>query len=628
MSLAREQLLAETRRVLKSSCGVDGEIAEDSRLGEDLRLDSVGMLSLAVNLENRYRIRLVDDPASPPRTVGDVLDILEQAMLPPLASALFKAWKQGGEKRLAFVDFDGLSHELSYAEFQAEVRLTSERLRALGVVPGVVVALLGPTSRELCRAAAAVWCSGATLTVLAIPSRLSSLEGFLMETLSKLAQSRAGLFLGEKDMVEAFREMLSIPVLSWEELEQGTPRGEVASAGVEAALIQFSSGTTRDPQPILLSAEALLANAGAVLAQFPGGADQHSCVSWLPLYHDMGLIGCFLMPMLAPGDLTLMGPEVFVARPSLWLETISKRRATTSSAPNFALAYCADRVRPEQVEGLDLSCWSIAMVGAEPVRPATLRRFSRIFAPLGFDERAFSPVYGLAEATLAVTFSPLGEGLKTLSYDPQSMATDGLYRDGSLESPSLGRPLAGIELEIRDQSGSPLEEGRLGEVYLRGPSLMSGYLGGDGAASRLGDDGWLRTGDMGFLYRGELHLYGRRRDILLIDGRNHDPSLLEGVLESLPPLRRCCAFTHEFGPERDGLVLACEVKSDFAGPQQPLRDQILALTREHSGLLVSDLLLLEPGSLPVTSSGKLRRQEAAKHYAGGRMELWKPSINC
>lgn len=543
----------------------------------------------------------------------------------PLASALRQAWKLGGEKTLAFVDFDGMTVELSYSEFQAQVEATAQRLVSLGVGPGVTVALLGPTSLELCRAAAAVWCVGGTLTVLALPSRLSSLEGYVMETLSKLAQARVGLLLGEADMVETFREMLELAVLSWEELEAGRSVGAVEPSGFTSALVQFSSGTTRDPQPILLSAEALLANARAVLEQFPGGADTHSCVSWLPLYHDMGLIGCFLMPMLAPGDLTLMGPEVFVARPELWLETISARRATTSSAPNFALALCADRIRLEQVAELDLSCWSIAMVGAEPVRPGTLRRFAERFAPIGFSEKAFSPVYGLAEATLAVSFSPLGGGLKTLGYDPDALAQEGRYQSGESQTPSLGRPLRGLSLEIRDPDGRPLDEGRLGEVYLKSPSLMSGYLDGQEGSSRLDRNGWLGTGDMGFVYQEELYLYGRRRDILLLDGRNHDPGLVEGALEVLPALRRCCAFTVETGPDRDGLVLACEVAKDITVEEGSLRTEILATVRRQSGLAAHNLVLLKAGTLPVTSSGKLRRQEAARLYQEHGLELWRPT---
>ncbi len=526
----------------------------------------------------------------------------------------------GSSCPLKFYDFDGPGPSVSYSDFLEAVEATGTRLRELGVGPGMVVALMGPTCLELCRTAAAVWSVGATLTVLPTPSRLTSLESFMLETLAKLAGSQAGLLTGEPSMVEAFSEMLDIPVLSWEALEAGNAPGRaLTDSGVEAALIQFSSGTTRDPQPILLSPTALLENARAVLSRFPGGADRHSCVSWLPLYHDMGLIGCFLMPLLAPGPLTLMGPEVFAARPLSWLEAISRERATTASAPNFALAYCADRISDEQMAGLDLSCWRIAMVGAETVRPQTLRRFAARFASVGFDPRAFSPVYGLAEATLAVTFSPLGEGLKTYSLDSETLASTGCVVAGERESPSLGTPIEGVQVAIRE-NGVTLGEDRLGEVFVKGPSLFSGYLGSQ--SHKVSHDGWLQTGDMGFLHEGELHLYGRRRDILLLDGRNHDPGLLEGAVEALEPLRRCCAFIRE-GEERDTLVLACEVAHAFAGDPAELRREILARGRLASGLTPAELLLVKAGSLPSTSSGKLRRAETARLHAAGGLELWQ-----
>lgn len=542
---------------------------------------------------------------------------------PPLAEALAAALGKS-DRHLKLYDFDGLSAAQSFPEFHAALRGTSRRLAELGVGAGTVVALLGPTSLELCRCAAAVWSVGATLTVLPTPSRLGNLESFLMETLGKLAASQAGLLLGESSMVETFAEMLSIPVLSWEALDAGQkPEHDIINASVEAALIQFSSGTTRDPQPIMLSDHALLANSRGVLARFPGGADQHSCVSWLPLYHDMGLIGGFLMPLLAPGNLTLMGPEVFAARPVTWLEAISSERATTSPAPNFALAYCADRISDDQMSGLDLSCWAIAMVGAEPVRPQTLRRFAQRFGAVGFDPRAFSPVYGLAEATLAVTFSPLGEGLKTLHLDSETLASSGQVVKGDRESPSLGFPIDGVQIEVR-LDGQRLGEDRLGEIYIKGPSLFSGYLSEE-PFHKLSSDGWLQTGDMGFLHQGELHLYGRRRDILLLDGRNHDPSLLEGAVEALEPLRRCCAFTRE-GEDRDLLVLACEVGHTFNGDPLPLRHEIFERGRAASGLTPALLILVKAGSLPSTSSGKLRRGETARLHSIDALELWQPEI--
>lgn len=535
-----------------------------------------------------------------------------------LRDSLRQAWR--ADRRLRFYDLEGMTESMTFGEFGEKVAELQAGLEALGVGPGTVVAVMGPTSPSIAALCAAVWQAEATLTVLATPTRLSNLEQYLAETLGKLSKSRASILVGQDDIVSAFREMAGIPVLSVEDLRAlESVKTKLPQEGPkDCALIQFSSGTTREPKPIMLSQHALLSNSRAVLEQFPGGASHHSCVSWLPLYHDMGLIGCFLMPILAPGDLTLMGPEVFAVRPLTWLEAISEQRATTSSAPNFALAHCVRRISEKEVQSLDLSCWQIAMVGAEPVRPQTLESFAKKFQPAGFSERAFSPVYGLAEATLAVSFSPLGQGLKTYSYDLDEMTKSGRVQAGSQSSPSLGRPLENVEVEIRSQSGQSLGEGKLGDVWVKSPSLMSGVLGeADGQLT----DGWLQTGDAGFLVDGELHLYGRRRDILLLDGRNHDPSLVEHSVESLDEVRRCCAFTQETSEERDDLILLCEVEHSYDGTETGLEEKVRNRCRRQTTLRPDKVVFLTPGDLPVTSSGKLKRKAAADAFARNEFDV-------
>lgn len=541
-------------------------------------------------------------------------------MTETLQTALAQAWESS--KTLNFYDFSGLSQSVPFSEFGKLVTQYGRDLRACGVTSQSVVAVMGPTSLDLTVACAAVWSIGATLTVLPTPTRLGNLEQYLSETLEKLQRSQASLLIGDEAAVAIFKEMTRIPVLSWHELTAQSSGFELRPAdlgGLHPALIQFSSGTTRAPQPILLSEQALLHNARAVLDCFPGGASTHSCVSWLPLYHDMGLIGCFLMPLLAPGDLSLMGPEVFAVRPMTWLEAISEQRATTSSAPNFALAYCAERLTDEEIAKLDLSSWQISMVGAEAVRPRTLRRFCERFEKVGFQPQAFSPVYGLAEATLAVTFSPLGQGLHTYSYDAQELASTGRVVSGEQESPSLGQPLDGVSVEIRKGS-KVLPEGQLGEVWVKSPSLSLGTLV-DGQVVPFESD-WLETGDAGFLLEGNLYLYGRRRDILLLDGRNHDPGLLEEAAEGLACLRRCCAFVQEVtGGDKDRLVLLCEVANSWQGDTGALTDEITQACRQGATLVPDTVVLLKNGELPVTSSGKLRRAVAAQMFQEGQLTL-------
>jgi fatty-acyl-CoA synthase len=533
-----------------------------------------------------------------------------------LKELLSAAW--GADRTLSFYDLNGPSQQYSFADFGDLVKRYENRLSELQAGPGAVVAVMGSTSPNLAATCAAVWGVEATLTVLATPTRLASLEQFLHETLEKIQKSSAQLLIGDEDVVSVFRELSGIPVLSYQELLEGEGSVRLKATDLECALIQFSSGTTRAPTPIMLHQDALIYNSQAVLDQFPGGASKHSCVSWLPLYHDMGLIGCFLMPVLAPGNLTLMGPEVFALRPQTWLEAISQERATTSSAPNFALAHCVRRVSDEEVRNLDLSCWQISMVGAEPVRPHTLQAFAEKFAPAGFSPDAFSPVYGLAEATLAVTFSPLGKGLKTYSFDTQEIASTGRVVPGERPSPSLGQPLRGVEVEIRSQEGDVVSEGQLGEVWVKSPSVMLGLL--DEPTLQL-KDGWLQTGDAGFLVDGDLHLYGRRRDILLLDGRNHDPAMVEEAIESLPEIRRCCAFTQETQGHKDIMVVLCEVERSYEGGPEVAEDRIRNRCRRRTTLRPDHVGLVQPGELPVTSSGKLRRQTSAERFSQGGFEL-------
>lgn len=521
-------------------------------------------------------------------------------------------------RSLSFYGYSGFESSLSFSEFAQLVDSRAQALQGLGVGPGVVVAVMGPTSLELATTCAAVWMCEATLTVLPTPTRLGNLEQFLAETLAKIDRSKASVLVGEEGAVACFAEMAGIPVLPWGDLDSTSDlRLEPALQSCQPALIQFSSGTTRDPHPILLSQEALLHNAQAVLECFPGGASNHSCVSWLPLYHDMGLIGCFLMPLLAPGDLTLMGPEVFAVRPVTWLEAISERKATTSSAPNFALAYCADRLTDKEIGDLDLSSWKISMVGAEAVRPKTLRRFAERFAGVGFDPSAFSPVYGLAEATLAVTFSPLGEGLRTLEFDREELAASGRVQAGSSESPCLGKPLRGVEVEIR-RDGKVVEEDQLGDVFVRSASLLTGTLEQGELVKPQAD--WLDTGDAGFLHKGDLYLYGRRRDILLLDGRNHDPSVVEAAAEGLDELRRCCAFCAEVEEEeKDKLLLLCEVSRKWEGDPLALQEKVRTHCRREANLVPHEVVLLRSGELPVTSSGKLQRSKAAQMHKDSKL---------
>jgi len=347
-------------------------------------------------------------------------------------------------------------------------------------------------------------------------------------------------------------------------------------------------------------------------------------VSWLPLYHDMGLIGCLLLAVYYPGPLVLIPPELFLVRPALWLRAIARHRATLSVSPTFGYAFSAKRVRDEDVAGLDLSSWRLAVCGAEPISIAALQAFSERFAPLGFRPAALRPVYGLAETSLAVTFSPPDRPPRALGVDPARLAASGEAVPGTRAIASVGTPVPGAELEVRGSTGRRLRERRVGRIFTRGPSLMTAYFGQQEATAGAIRDGWLDTGDLGFVADGELYVCGREKDLVIIRGANHVPQEFEECLDRLEGVRPGCSVALGFVPEgEDGeqlLVLAERARAAArddgdAGTVEAIRRAVL----EHTGIKPHTVRLLEPGTLPRTSSGKLRRSEALRRFLAGEL---------
>jgi fatty-acyl-CoA synthase len=343
----------------------------------------------------------------------------------------------------------------------------------------------------------------------------------------------------------------------------------------------------------------------------------------------MGLIGCVFPALARDATLTLLPPELFVARPALWLRAIARHRATISPAPNFGYSLCLSRVADAEMEGCDLSCWRTALNGAEPVAPAVLRAFAARFARWGFSPAALTPVYGLSEAALAVTFSSLGQPFRSRCFDREALAREGRARreehgdggGGGAEIVSVGRPLPGFRLAVRDEQGRDLAAGRVGRLWVQGPSLMDGYLGDADSTVHALRDGWLDTGDLGFLDEGELYLTGRAKDLIILRGRNHSPAEIEQAVDAVAGARAGCAVAVSWLPEgASGEVLALFVErsrrataAEIAALPGACREAVLGAT----GLVVERVEVLAPGSLPRTSSGKLRRSEALRLYLDG-----------
>ena len=555
---------------------------------------------------------------------------------PPRHATLTAALRSAaqGEVGLTFLDVREEARSLPFRELHQRAAAAAWSLRERGVLPGDRVALILPTGVDFMDAFFGALLAGAVPVPLYPPVRLGRLAEYHRRTSALLKASGARVLLTDARIgrllgvaVESARPDLgSLTVAALLSKSRGT--FEHAASPAELALIQFSSGTTVEPKPVALTHANVLANVAAIDTFLPeGGPIKQAGVSWLPLYHDMGLIGCLLSAVLHPGQLTLLPPEAFLARPALWLRAISRAKATISVAPNFAFGLCVKRIRDQDLEGVDLSSWKLALNGAEPISPDVLRRFADRFSKWGFDPRALTPVYGLSEASLAVTFAPPGRPFRSRPA-PGAAAR---------ELVSVGVPVPGTEVRIggdgpEGQAGlagaaagtdrGTLEEGQVGRVLVRGPSVMAGYFERAAATAAAIEDGWLDTGDLGLIEGGELFLCGRAKDLVILRGKNHSPQEFEEALDGVPGLRAGCAAAVGTTPQgRDGEELIVLAEVDEAAPRAPaeLTAEIRGRVLERTGVDPFEIKLLAPGTLPRTSSGKLRRGEALRQLLGGEL---------
>jgi len=520
-----------------------------------------------------------------------------------------------------FVDRRQRATFISWSEVVADAQSTAARLRAAGIKPGDRVALIYPTCREFFSAFFGASWAGAIPVPLYPPVRLGRLEEYAEKTARMIQLSSARLVLTDSRVRRLLGPTMAaaIPDLGCktiDDLSEGTPIAPHTAAASDLAFVQFSSGTTASPKPVALTQEAVMLQASILLEALLGAwpEEEHgpqSGLSWLPLYHDMGLIGCVFPCLLKRRDLTLLGPELFIAKPVTWLWAMSEYKATMSTAPNFAYGLCVHKIKDKDMQGVDLSSWHVALNGAEPISLSTMEAFSSRFSQWGFKKTAITPVYGLSEASLAVTFS----GLKT----PATTRN----RPGTSDRPivSVGHPLPGFQVEIRNGEGQDLPDLQEGKVWIKGPSLMKEYLDDPEATNAVLVDGWLDTGDLGFMAENELYVVGRSKEVLIIRGRNIAPHEVENALEGLAGVRRGCVAAVGVRPEgshSDELVLLVEQGADSVD-EAALVDACSKAVLEKAGIRCHQVALLAPGTLPRTSSGKIRRVAAGQRFEAGTL---------
>jgi len=389
----------------------------------------------------------------------------------------------------------------------------------------------------------------------------------------------------------------------------------------DTAFLQLTSGSTGLPKAVVIPHRAALHNTRAIDRGIgaPLGAlasEVLACsVSWLPLNHDMGLVGGLIYALTHGHDLWLISPKTFLARPQVWLRELGRHGAALAPAPNFAYQTCVERVSADQLEGANLSLWRSALVGAEMVQPRTMRAFSERFAARGFDARALQPCYGLAESTLALAFDTRGAGVRTrtLAAGPGEPS----------EVVALGEPIIDTRIEIRAPDGRTMPPGEIGRVFAKGPSNFTGYYNDPAASAESLCDGWLDTGDLGFVHGGELYLTGRMKDLLIIRGQNIMPHELEWCAEAVTGsggTTRSGAFSVQSADQGEQAVIVAEVSDPDPAQLGAISREIRVRVGRELGLPLADVMLVRRGALPKTTSGKVQRRELKTLYLDGRLE--------
>lgn len=523
---------------------------------------------------------------------------------------------------LCLIDPRGEETLLPFADIHARAGRCAASLLSSGLEPGQRVAICLPTGPDFFDAYFGTLLAGAVPVPVAPPSSFGRTEDRLRTIGGMLQAVGASVIVTNDALMAQVRQAAAMAVSCRLCVTAGTLLATAASAALPVdpsapGVIQFSSGSTSRPKPIALSHRSLLAQVAA-LEQLMG-ADGVG-VTWLPMHHDMGLIGCLLSAVYQARPLALMAPETFLIRPVSWLRAISRHRATASSAPNFGFRQCLLRVRDVDLEGLDLSSWRIALNGAEAVSSSLMRQFGERFAEVGFRPDAMAAAYGLAESSLAVT-TTIGHPVRALQVDPAVLAETGRVRppgQRSREIMSVGRAVPGAEVEVRHPDGSVAAEGRVGRIYTRGPSVMSGYFDDPAATSAVLRDGWLDTGDLGFIDGGELFISGRAKEIIIVRGSNHSPQEFEECLadvQGLAPGTPVVAAGYvPAGADDEELLILVEGR---VGSPGELPRRVASAILDRTGIRPHAVVMLEQGALPRTTSGKLRRLEALRRYLQG-----------
>jgi len=672
------QTLETVRRLLAELGGSRGleELAARgtaAHLERELGLGSLERVELMVRLGNVCGVRLPDQVMAEAETVRDVVAALlrgepapttlreTEGVSAPARSAYtpvadleakigsaeslteilrLRGVAEPGRAHIHLYGEDDRLETITFGELYSRASNVARELRQRGLEAGQTVAIMLPTCAEFFHTFAGILLAGGIPVPIYPPFRANRIAEYATRQSSILGNAETRLLVTFKQAeglarllqpsVPSLREVLNAERLAEEPVEERTEARSSRwrpveflphhARGEDIAFLQYTSGSTGDPKGVILTHANLLANIRAIIAAVELQPDDVA-VSWLPLYHDMGLIGAWFVPLVSGIPLAAMSPVAFLSRPERWLRAIHRHRGTISPAPNFAYELCVRKIVDRDIEGLDLSSWRAALNGAEPVQADTFERFARY----GLRREALRPVYGLAEATLGISAAKFGgykvDQVQRATFESERRAIPAAFGDAALEFVSAGAPLPDVRVRIVGSDGRDAAERCEGRLWFQGPSATSGYYRNPEATKELtGEPGWLDSGDLAYLAGGEIYITGRAKDLIIKGGRNIYPHEIEEVVGRVPGVRTGCVVAFGAPDARSGterLVVAAEVR--IPAESGRISAEITQAVSDAIGMPPDVLELIPPQSIPKTSSGKLRRSETRRLFLKGRL---------
>jgi acyl carrier protein len=635
---------------------VDAYVALDSSLERDLGLDSLARVELVLRLEREFAASLPEQalassetprdllrfvlasagqaPQSADRTVASLVQ--SEGVRPPdqaktLTEALEYHVERQPERLTVHLYDEHGEHAITYRALWDGSMAYAARLAEAGLTPGRTVAIMLPTSKEYLFCFYGTLLAGGIPVPLYPPARLTTIEDHLTRHVGILKSAGAAIMVTIPEakplawLLRAQVESLRAVLVPADFTTDGKGFSPVRSGGGQIGFLQYTSGSTGQPKGVVLTHANLLANVRA-MGRAARATSADVFVSWLPLYHDMGLIGGCFATMYLGFPVVLMSPLAFLSRPSQWLRAIHRHRGTISGGPNFSYELCLRRIPDHELEGLDLSSWRFAFNGAEPVSPDTMLQFEERFRKYAFGSKVMAPVYGLAEASVGLAFTPPGEQWRVDVIDREYFSVEAEAIPAKPGDPAplkvvaCGRVIPDHDLRVVDAAGLELPDRHEGQLQFRGPSATSGYYRNPEATKTLFDGDWVNTGDRAYLFQGRLHITGREKDIIIRGGRNISPYELEEAVGDLAGIRRGCVAVFGSADAAGGterVVVLAETREGDAPRHQELKSKINELALGLIGAPVDDIVLAPPHTVPKTSSGKIRRVAAREYYERG-----------